>query len=142
MSSSNATILRVDSYVQREALATVAIKPGMLIELVAAGGVKPHATTEVYTVPRFAIEGDCWGKTTDDNFAIGDTVPYVKGLACGSEVNAILAVSQTIVVGDKLTSNGDGSLKKAVVGTDVIIAEAEEAVTTTSATARIAVSVA
>lgn len=138
---SNATILRVDSCVQREELATVAILPGMLVELVSTGGIKPHATADAAAIPRVAIEGDVWGKTDSDGFAIGDTVPYIKGLAPGSEVKMILTTSQTIVKGDKLCSTGDGTLKK-VTASEVVIAEAEEAVTTTAATAFIAVSVA
>ena len=70
----------------------------------------------------------------------------------GDEVYAILATSQTIVVGDLLASAGDGTLEKftaikcdsnasagAVTTPLQAVAVALEAVTTTSATKRIKV---
>lgn len=58
----------------------------------------------------------------------------------GETYNVVLAASQTIAVGDALTSNGDGTVKEATTTgatPDVVLFYAEEAITTTGATDRI-----
>lgn len=56
----------------------------------------------------------------------------------GQTFNLILAASQTITKGEALASNGDGSVKSSATdGTETVLFIAEEAITTTGATARI-----
>lgn len=131
-----------------EFTAVGAVTPGHLVDP-QAGVV--HAVAETNAEKAFALENP-WVEATalniDEEYAIGDTVMYGYFNA-GDVVNAILAASQTIAAGDPLASGGDGTLiavTTAVATTDVerdmIVAYAEEAVTTTTATARIKVRVA
>lgn len=120
---SNAVLLKCESYIQSEDVATTAISPGMLVDLTPTGGVKYHGTADVSAVSRFAIEADVWGKTIDDAYAIGDTVVYAA-VPSGSQVQAIIADGQTITRGDFLCSAGNGTLK-AITGTEVKLAQAE-----------------
>ena len=56
----------------------------------------------------------------------------------GETYNVRLAAAQTVVVGDPLTSNGDGTVKKAQTGGgDEVLFYAREDVTTTGAVGRI-----
>jgi hypothetical protein len=56
----------------------------------------------------------------------------------GETYNIVLAASQTIAVGAALTSNGVGAVRSALLtGAEEILFYAEEAITTTGATARI-----
>ncbi len=144
-------ILKRYNNVQFEAIAHEAITPGSLVEVMSTGKIKNHATAQGNAIPYFVIEDAIMGKTIDDNVAQGD-LARVMVAGRGDEVNAILATSQTIVVGDLLASAGDGTLKKftaikcdseasagAVTTPLQAVAMALEAVTTTTATKRIKV---
>jgi hypothetical protein len=74
-------------------------------------------------------------ETIDSAYAVGDLV----GVEIGANRRQLarLAISQTIVKGQPLTVTTDGYLAAATVGTDDIVADAEESVTTTSSTAKI-----
>lgn len=144
-------ILKRYNNVQFEAIAHEAITPGSLVEVMSTGKIKNHATAQGNAIPYFVIEDAIMGKTIDDNVAQGD-LARVMVAGRGDEVNAILATSQTIVVGDLLASAGDGTLEKftaikcdseasagAVTTPLQAVAMALEAVTTTSAAKRIKV---
>jgi len=63
----------------------------------------------------------------------------------GQYYNVVLADSMTISKGDVITSNGDGTVKEATVTgatPDVVIGYADEAVTTSGATARLRIRIA
>jgi hypothetical protein len=95
-----------------EARASVLVKPGYLIELEAAGTMKPNATSAGDATRAVAIEDGLQGLTIEDNYAIGDLVRYV---VCepGDEVQMrVPAGAAAIVIGDALKSNGDGTLIK------------------------------
>lgn len=114
--------------IAREALASVAIVPGMLLAR-DAGKVKPHAVDSGVANLHFAVEDGAQGRTIDDEYAIDDTVHFVT-VPPGATINALLAAgSAAVVVGDKLVSDGDGTLKKLVAATGgTVVAEALEAV--------------
>lgn len=64
-------------------------------------------------------------------WAIGETVVAFEPRP-GERYNALVATGQTLVADSPLTTNGDGTLRLGVVGTDDILAYADEAVTTTA----------
>lgn len=144
-------ILKRYNNVQFEAIANEAITPGSLVEVMSTGKIKNHATAQGNAIPYFVIEDAIMGKTINDNVA-KDDLARVMVAGRGDEVYAILATSQTIVVGDLLASAGDGTLEEftaikcdsdasagAVTTPLQAVAVALEAVTTTSATKRIKV---
>lgn len=98
--------------VQKEALASGTVTPGMLLEQTSAAAdtVKAHATAGGHAQAAFAVEDDLQGNDIDDNYSAGDRVLY-KVFRPGDEVNALLANGQNVSKGDKLVSNGDGYLK-------------------------------
>jgi len=99
------------SDVNKERNAAAVITPGHLIELTSANTVQVHATADVDAVPMFATEDELRGNGIADAFAAGEPVQcWLPGR--GDEVNAILADGETVVIGDWLSSNGDGTLKK------------------------------
>jgi hypothetical protein len=115
----------------------VAIKPGMLLEVISTGKVQAHSTSGGFAIPRFANEDEHQGKGIDTDYAASDTIPLVWFPGRGDIVNALLANGESVVIGDKLVSNGDGYLKKFVAdiyvssGLDTeeyILGEATEAV--------------
>jgi hypothetical protein len=94
-----------------ENTAAAAITPGMLIELTSSGTVRKHNSANTFAMPMFALENYLEGKTIEDAYATGDQVQvWVPGR--GDEVYALLADGFNIAIGDALTSNGGGFLKK------------------------------
>lgn len=94
-----------------EYAANAAITPGHLIEVISTDKVQVHATGDGNALPMFAIEDDLQGKTIDQAYAAGDRV-QVWIPQRGDQVNAILHDEEAVVIGDFLTSYGDGTLKK------------------------------
>src|SRR5258708_3617198 len=94
--------------------AGVAICPGMLIERYVPSGTivrtRPHATASVATARNFAVEQSEVNKNVNDVYAINDLVRS-RIVAPGGTVWAIIASGQNIAAGQKLESNGDGTLK-------------------------------
>ena len=93
--------------------AGVAICPGMLVERTAAGAVirtRPHATASVATAPNFAVEQSELNKGVNDGYAIADLVRSKIGTR-GATFWALIPSGQNITAGQKLESNGDGTLK-------------------------------
>ena len=139
--------LRGEPIVDEQNSASAAITPGHLIEI-NAGQWRPHAGAGLNAAPWFALERDEMGDDIDTPYAIGD---YVKAafFSGGMRVNALLAIGQTLVKGDKLESAGDGTLRKVVTDASTddtqrisIIGEAAEAVSLTAAVTRFRVIVA
>lgn len=96
-----------------EGPADVLVTPGMLLQQgTTAKHVKPHASAGSYAQTMFATEAILLGKGIDDNYAIGDVVFYCIAEK-GDHVLALLADGENVIPTDFLTSNGDGSLKKA-----------------------------
>jgi hypothetical protein len=122
---------------QGEAIAGGDITPGMLINRSSATQVVAHATSGGAAQPSFAVEYDITGGTIDDAYESGDQVIF-KTFTPGSGVYALLTTSQVIAAGAFLSSAGNGRLKAAAAG-DNIVAQAVEAVTTTGDPARIKV---
>ena len=105
-----------------EAPAGVAgIEPGMLVEINADKALVPHATAGGDAEVIFVLEDGKIGRTVEDAYTIDDGfIEHVKCQA-GDEVMGILIPAVSYDDGDKLTSNGDGYLKKAT-GSDVVVA--------------------
>ena len=88
------------------------IYPGMLVELVADNGViKLQKNTNANNLKEtcFVTEYEAFGKTILDKAAAGDTA-HVYFANAGDVIYA--RVDSNVAVGDKLVSNGDGTLKK------------------------------
>lgn len=126
-------IVLVQSGRLEERVAAAAITPGHLVEFTSADTVQKHSTAVGVAENAFAVEDALQGKTINDAYAAGDLV-QIDIAAAGAERLVWIAVSQTIVKGDKLTSAGNGNLKKVAAGTDYPIAVAAEAVTTDAST--------
>ena len=121
--------------------ASGAVRPGDLLARNATG-VGPVANSGIGGL-LFAMHDRLQGKTVDDNYASGDMVQCFAPRK-GSQVWAWLADEENIVVGAPLSNNATGGLRAAVVGTDAIVAYAEESLDLTGASgdARIVVRVA
>lgn len=110
--------IKVKKYsdVIEEMVASAAVTPGMLLIIESTGKVKAHNLADKDAFPIFALEDEMRGKGIDEAYAANDPVqcwiPYR-----GDIVNAILADGQKVVIGDALTSDGYGRLKKHVTDT-------------------------
>lgn len=109
--------------------AAAAITPGDLLKLNADNTVQDHDTAGAATMIWVAKEDYLQGKTIDQAYAVDDVVA-IHNAQKGHKLNLRLAASQTIAIGDGLTSNGDGKIKKANGTTDAVLFNAAEAVTT------------
>jgi hypothetical protein len=93
-----------------------AITPGMLLEIHTDGKVRAHSGADKDVFPMFALENELLGKGIDDAYAVSAPIqcwiPYR-----GDIVNAILADGQNVAIGNALTSDGHGRLKKHVTDT-------------------------
>jgi len=102
----------VDIYLEK--VANAAITPGMLIELISTNKVRAHATSAGDVTPKmFACEDEYQGKDIDDAYAADDQVKCGIFIP-GEEVYAILDEGENVDIGDRLSSNGNGYLKKHV----------------------------
>ena len=113
MSVARTIVLKGDG-LQKEAPVASAktVTPGHLVERTSTGTIQPHSTAGGLVKGKcFAVENTMRGKGIDDAYAAADNALF-RVFAPGSEVNAILAASQIIAIGDLLVSNGDGTLKK------------------------------
>lgn len=113
----------------REALATVAVKPGHLLLLGARTAAaiasqdnhllscKPHDVAAGEGSAAFAREPDIFGGSIDSTYAIGDTVLYSE-FRKGDMVYAWLATANSVTAGVTfLESAGDGTLRITTKGT-------------------------
>lgn len=106
--------------------------------------MKPHATAGGLTGVLVAVEDDFGGHgvpggTIDDDYVEGDVVRFHKAQK-GDKLNMWLLENENVAFGDKLSSNGDGTLRK-VTGTDIGLVKAKEAQHYTTANGRIRVEV-
>lgn len=94
--------------------AGVKICPGMLVERYNPSGTqvrcRPHATASVATATMFAVEQSELNQGVNDGYAVNDLV-RAKHVSQPGTVWALIASGQNITAGQKLESNGDGSLK-------------------------------
>lgn len=97
--------------VVNEFVASAAIIPGALVELISTGQVRNHATAAGYVAPMVAVEDELQGKGINDNYAAGDVVQCWSPNH-GDEAYLLLADEETIVIGDLLMSDGFGKVKK------------------------------
>jgi hypothetical protein len=110
--------IKVKKYsdVIEEMVASAAVTPGMLLIIESTGKVKAHDQADKDVFPIFALEDELQGKGIDDAYAANDPVQcWIPSR--GDIVNAILADGQKVVIGDPLTSDGYGRLKKHVTDT-------------------------
>ena len=150
MSTSKTIVLKGEMTKRIEAKAGGSVTPGHLIAYNSSDALVVHPTAKAKAETSDAIEDDLQGKGIDDVYAQDALVQGII-LEKGDEANMILAISQTIVIGDLLESAGAGQLRKqtafaqAGASTYAVTTEghslfvAREAVTTTSAVKRIAV---
>jgi len=104
-------ILKGENPTLEELEANAAITPGMLIEIMSTNKVRAHAEDDGFAVPLFALEDELQGKGISEAYAAGDQVPCWRPKP-GDQVNALLADGENVAIGDKLSSNGDGYLRK------------------------------
>ncbi len=117
-----------DKFLRLERVAAAAITPGHLVELTSADKVQKHSTAAGFTAKMFAVEDELQGKTIDQEYASASRVQF-NVCPPGCIVNALIADGEDIAIGDKLVSNGDGTLKEAdSAATDEIVGVAMEAV--------------
>ncbi len=96
-----------------EGKASGVIKPGMLLANTSTvGEVIAHNAAAAFAERNFALENALQGKTIDDNYADDDLV-FIINANPGDVVYAWLAAGESVTPADSLTSNGDGTLKKA-----------------------------
>jgi len=90
-----------------------AIVPGMLVEMTNAGKVQKHSSAGEFAEKMFALENELEGGGIDDIYTAEDRVQcWIAGR--GDQVYAFLAAGETVAIGDRLESHGDGYLQKAV----------------------------
>jgi hypothetical protein len=112
----HSVIIKNYSNIFEEFIASEAITPGHLIELMTTGEIRKHTGSGGNVLPMFAVENELAGGGIDDAYAHEDPVSvWVPGR--GSIVNALLADGQTIVIGDWLESAGNGTLTKSTADT-------------------------
>ena len=106
----NVTNVNGSGDLQQSKVATVAIKPGMMIERVGANGVRPNTAAGVRGSLIFAENSADLQIMRDGAYDIGDTVMFHM-YEPGELVNAILKSGEAVSAGDELVSSGDGYLK-------------------------------
>jgi len=97
---------------REEAIANVAITPGMLCEFMSTGKVKPHATAGGRGLKLFAVEDALQGHAIEDDYAAAALVS-MNDYVSGAKVQGLLAAGVAYVIGDEVVSAGDGTLQKA-----------------------------
>lgn len=103
--------------IDSEALAAAAtvIKPGHLIEELAAGTLQEHSGAGLNAQKLVALTDLPTGGTIDDVYTVAASVRY-GAFHAGQEAFLRLAASAAaIVISDKLVSNGDGTVRKATI---------------------------
>lgn len=106
--------LRAQRSRYREKAAAGAINPGHLVQLGSGDTLTVHSTYGGSGRMLVALEDALQGNTITTAYASGDIVPH-KEAARGDEFYMRLpAGAVAVVIGDKLISNGDGTLVKAL----------------------------
>jgi hypothetical protein len=113
-----------------EGVAAAQILPGDLIEKISTGSYRRSDVIGEKIECCFAIEDALQGRGIDTAYSAGEQIQLVIA-ARGDIIYANLSAAENVVIGDKLSSQGDGTLKKAA-STDYVVAQAEEAVNASS----------
>lgn len=132
MSKAQATIKVRGEVIRAEAYADEIITPGMLL-IETATGFKKHDVAGKGGQVLVAYEDELQGNGIDVDYP-ADAKVQADIYRSGDRFFATVVTGQTLVIGDYLTSNGDGKLKKANGTTDVNIAKTKTTVTTTADT--------
>lgn len=121
----HAVLLSGNPIYPQQALANAAITPGHLVEQMTTGNLRVHATAVGNALPAFADVNVTPDRTVSTQanalaYSAGETVKWMIGRP-GDIVYAWLPTSATAVaIGDFLTSNGDGALRKLVSATQAV----------------------
>lgn len=103
------------------------LKPGMLIDRIAAGTFQVHKTAGGGGEFLLMIEDGLIGDSVDDARTAGQLVRFIKPKP-GDVVYVRIPPSATaIVIGDDLVSNGDGKFKKTAGSSNTVFGSAEDA---------------
>ena len=98
-------------YQYEEYVSTEDLLPGHLVELDSSGTIGKHATEWGRNERMFVEESALVGQNDTTTIDSGETTPVIlPGL--GSQVRALLADGEVVVIGDWLGSAGDGTLQK------------------------------
>jgi len=103
-----------------EALCAATVTPGMLVEQYNASStlkVRAHATGGGNASAIFALEDRMQGHEVTDDYSSGDLVTF-QTFRAGDEVAALIYANETVAIGTKLESQGDGTLK----ALDIVVA--------------------
>jgi len=97
---------------RREAVANAAITPGHLCEYMSTGNVRKHATAGGEAYPLFAAENEVFGGEIGTDY-VAEERALLWHATQGDEINALVAAAAVaVVIGDRLESAGDGTLRK------------------------------
>ena len=120
MSTQRKVSLSTNHFRTEEAQANGAISPGHLVELASTGKIQVHATAGGSAERAFALEAEESGGAIGTAYSDGDQVKY--GIfPAGSIVVGRLYDGENAAIGNKLESQGDGTLR--VVDTDASAGE-------------------
>lgn len=114
--------------------ASETIRPGHLVDRFNNAGIhrwRKHATASIAVAKAVATEQAMLNQGVDDDYAAGDLME-VSILSPGASAWMFIASGQTIVVGNKLESAGDGTLK--IFSAGVVLFSALESKTATALT--------
>lgn len=101
--------------------ANAALSPGHLLEEISTGKLQKATLGAIGHEKIFAQEDALQGKTTADAYAADDMVQAYIELP-GNRTQAMCHAGTNYTVGMRLSSNGDGTLKRLTVSSDVEIA--------------------
>ncbi len=110
----------------REAAAAGVINPGHLLKYNSDGAVVVHSTYGGSARVLFALEDALRGKTINDAYASGDQIPHQEAARGDEFYVRVPAGAVAIVIGDKLISNGDGTLVKALSESETLYVNAAD----------------
>lgn len=116
-----------------EYIAAVPLLPGELLVRNSSNQVSPHATAGGVAERFIALEDALQGRTIDHAYAAGDLVA-VGVMNPGDKVQARLDAGENVIIGDQLSSAGNGKFQK-VTGSDKALAISEAAIDNTSSEA-------
>ena len=120
--------IKSDVEVQEAKATAVAITPGHLIERTSGDLVQKHGTAGGNAVPTFAIEDEWQGEEVTHAYDASGRI-FFKFFRPGDRCVGRLANGQNVAIGEKLVSNGDGTLKKyTAAASAAVIVEPEEIV--------------
>lgn len=122
-----------------ERLGAAAIVPGNILVLGSANTLTLHGAAARTDAIRVACTAPERGKGITDSYASGETVRFCRP-AHGQKVNVVLADSETIAIGAILYAAAVGQVSGTLVA-GARLGIAEEAVTTSGATALISMTV-